>query len=313
MSKSIKSPVDAAMDLYNLYIIAADMSNENNNAHSFDFNTYFEGHENDAAWFAYILDSEDFYEKGPSYSGQSSTYSIAQPLLDDFFSTIDNRLAGGSTVATFRFAHAETIMPFAALLKLPGSTTQAPAVENPQNESDVFNYASNDWRGESVTPMAANVQWDVYTKSGIDPATAKAYTPIVRMLYNEQEIQFNSSCTPVSAKSTWYKESELKRCLSGISTKESPLITADTDNDSGTGRTDAGTSGTAGGNTGTGATANQSPQASDKVGGASNTVSGTKTLASTGTDTSSALLVASVFAALGGCVLFIARRSLQRL
>jgi hypothetical protein len=312
MSKSIKSPVDAAMDLYNLYIIAADMSNENNSAHSFDFNTYFKGHENDAAWFAYILDSEDFYEKGPSYSGQSSTYSIAQPLLDDFFSTIDNRLSGGSTVATFRFAHAETIMPFAALLKLPGSTTQAPAVENPQNESDVFNYASNDWRGESVTPMAANVQWDVYTKSGIDPVTAKAYTPIVRMLYNEQEIQFNSSCTPVSAKSTWYKESELKRCLSGISTEESPLITADTGNDSGTGRTDTDTSGAAGGNTGNGASANQSSKASDKAGGASNTVSGTKTLASTGTDTSSALLIASVSAAFGGCVLLIARRSLQR-
>jgi hypothetical protein len=64
MSKSIKTSVDAAMDLYNLYIIAADMSNENNSAHSFDFNSYFAGHEDDAAWFAYILDSEDFYEKG---------------------------------------------------------------------------------------------------------------------------------------------------------------------------------------------------------------------------------------------------------
>lgn len=238
--KHISSVVDAAMDLYNLYIIAADMQEENTGDHTFDFDQYFAdvpAEEGDV--FAWILDMEDFYEKGPSYAGQDETYRIAQPLLDDFFKSIDERVAGGTTAATFRFAHAETIMPFAALIGAPGSTQQAPAVENPQSVADVYNYQNNEWRGESVTPMAANIQWDVATRDGIDPKTGKAYTPLIRMLYNEEEVAFGgtntltrglSSCTPVAEGSTWYKESELKSCL-GLNTVEStedPTITVET-------------------------------------------------------------------------------------
>ena len=113
-------------------------------------------------------------------------------------------------------------MPFAALIGAPGSTQQAPAVADPQTDADVYNYQNNEWRGESVTPMAANIQWDVATRDGIDPETGKAYTPLIRMLYNEEEVAFGgtntltrglSSCTPVAEGSTWYKESELKSCL----------------------------------------------------------------------------------------------------
>ena len=102
--KHITSVVDAAMDLYNLYIIAADMQEENTGDHTFDFDQYFAdvpAEEGDV--FAWILDMEDFYEKGPSYAGQDETYRIAQPLLDDFFASIDERVAGGDTAATFRF------------------------------------------------------------------------------------------------------------------------------------------------------------------------------------------------------------------
>ena len=237
MEKHITSKVDAAMDLYNLYIIAADMQEENTDAHRFDFDKYFEGIDStEGETFAWILDAEDFYEKGPSYAGQDETYRIAQPLLDDFFASIDERVAGGDTAATFRFAHAETIMPFAALIGAPGSTQQAPAVVEPQSVDDVYNY-NNEWRGETVTPMAANIQWDVATR--IDPKTGKAYTPLIRMLYNEKEVAFGgtntlarglSSCTPVAEGSTWYKESELKSCL-GLNTVEStedPTITVET-------------------------------------------------------------------------------------
>ena len=160
------------MDLYNLYIIAADMENENTGSHTFDFNQYFQGEQaDDAKLFAWALDAEDFYEKGPSYAGQDETYTIAQPLLDDFFSSIDERVNGGSTVATFRFAHAETMMPFAALLGLPGSIQQAAA-----STTDVYTYANNEWRGESVTPMAANVQWDV----AVNPQTRRPAVPTRR-------------------------------------------------------------------------------------------------------------------------------------
>ena len=243
--KHITSVVDAAMDLYNLYIIAADMQEENTGDHTFDFDQYFTNTNispEDGDVFAWILDMEDFYEKGPSYAGQNETYRIAQPLLDDFFASIDERVAGGDTAATFRFAHAETIMPFAALIGAPGSTQQAPAVVEPQSVDDVYNYNKNEWRGESVTPMAANIQWDVATRDGIDPKTGKAYTPLIRMLYNETEVAFGgtntltrglSSCTPVAEGSTWYKESELKRCLGleekRVPTDEEPTITVDTD------------------------------------------------------------------------------------
>ncbi|MBE5065975.1 histidine-type phosphatase [Bifidobacterium saeculare] len=241
--KHITSVVDAAMDLYNLYIIAADMQEENTGDHTFKFDQYFaDVPDGDGDVFAWILDMEDFYEKGPSYAGQDETYRIAQPLLDDFFASIDERVAGGDTAATFRFAHAETIMPFAALIGAPGSTQQAPAVENPQSVADVYNYQDNKWRGESVTPMAANIQWDVATRDGIDPETGKDYTPLIRMLYNEEEVAFGgtntltrglSSCTPVAEGSTWYKESELKSCLGleekRVPTDEEPTITVDTD------------------------------------------------------------------------------------
>ncbi len=241
--KHITSVVDAAMDLYNLYIIAADMQEENTGDHTFNFDQYFaDVPAGDGDVFAWILDMEDFYEKGPSYAGQDETYRIAQLLLDDFFNSIDERVAGGATAATFRFAHAETIMPFVALIGAPGSTQQAPAVADPQTDADVYNYQNNEWRGESVTPMAANIQWDVATRDGIDPETGKAYTPLIRMLYNEEEVAFGgtntlarglSSCTPVAEGSTWYKESELKSCLGvdgkRIPSTEEPTITVDTD------------------------------------------------------------------------------------
>lgn len=241
-SKSIESVVDAAMDLYNLYIIAADMTEENAGSHTFDFDQYFADIDpTEGETFAWILDAEDFYEKGPSVAGQTETYRIAQPLLDDFFNSIDDRVVdGGTTAATFRFAHAETIIPFAALIKAPGSEEQIPQdkIYDPLGLLGDQGYQSN-WYGESVTPMAANIQWDVATRDGIDPKTGKAYTPLIRMLYNEKEVAFGgtntlarglSSCTPVAEGSTWYKESELKSCL-GLNTgepTEDPTITVET-------------------------------------------------------------------------------------
>lgn len=315
--KHISSVVDAAMDLYNLYIIAADMQEENTGDHTFDFDQYFAdvpAKEGDV--FAWILDMEDFYEKGPSYAGQDETYRIAQPLLDDFFASIDERVAGGTTAATFRFAHAETIMPFAALIGAPGSTQQAPAVENPRSVADVYNYQNNEWRGESVTPMAANIQWDVATRDGIDPETGKDYTPLIRMLYNEEEVAFGgtntltrglSSCTPVAEGSTWYKESELKSCLGvdgkRIPSTEEPTITVDTDTSGD--QQQGGNAGDQNQNTGDGVTgpsdSTKQPSATDQP----------KTIAKTG----SAMIVPAVAAVVliaAGVTLVFVRRSKRR-
>lgn len=304
MEKHITSKVDAAMDLYNLYIIAADMQEENTDAHRFDFDKYFEGIDSaEGETFAWILDAEDFYEKGPSYAGQDETYRIAQPLLDDFFASIDERVADGDTAATFRFAHAETIMPFAALIGAPGSTQQAPAVVEPRSVDDVYNYNKNKWRGETVTPMAANIQWDVATKDGIDPETGKDYTPLVRMLYNETEVPFNASCTPVAEGSTWYKESELKSCLGleekRVQTDEEPTITVDTDT-SGDQQQD-GNAGDQNQNTGDGVTgpsdSTKQPSAADQP----------KTIAKTGSAMIVPAVAAVVMIAAGVTLVFVRR------
>ena len=74
-------------------------------------------------------------------------------------------------------------------------------------------------------PMAANVQWDTACQAGTDPATGRSWTPIVRMLVNEVETPFNSSCTAVAEGSSWYKVSELRHCLLGQAQTESPLLT----------------------------------------------------------------------------------------
>jgi len=191
---TVDDEVDAAMMLYNLYIIAPDMADEV----SVDFDRYITSA--DSEWFAYLLDAEDFYSKGPAFQGSDITYRMATPLLDDFLDSMDARLAGSSTAATFRFAHAETIIPFAALLGLPGSTQQV-------TPDAPYDYATNAWRGETVTPMAANVQWDVYRA-----ADGRA---VVRMLYDEKAIPFRAGCTPIAAGSLFYDVGEVRRCLTG--------------------------------------------------------------------------------------------------
>jgi hypothetical protein len=191
---TVDDEVDAAMMLYNLYIIAPDMADEV----SVDFDRYITSA--DSEWFAYLLDAEDFYSKGPAFQGNDITYRMATPLLSDFLDSMDARLAGSPTAATFRFAHAETIIPFAALIGLPGSTQQA----TPQAPYD---YATNAWRGETVTPMAANVQWDVYRE-----ASGRA---VVRMLYDEKAIPFRAGCTPIAPGSLFYDVGEVRRCLTG--------------------------------------------------------------------------------------------------
>lgn len=313
-SKSIESVVDAAMDLYNLYIIAADMTEENAGSHTFDFDQYFADIDpTEGETFAWILDAEDFYEKGPSVAGQTETYRIAQPLLDDFFNSIDDRVDGGTTAATFRFAHAETIIPFAALIKAPGSEEQIPQgkIYDPLGLLGDQGYQSN-WYGESVTPMAANIQWDVATRDGIDPETDKAYTPLVRMLYNEEEVAFGgtntltrglSSCTPVAEGSTWYKESELKSCLGleekRVPTDEEPTITVDTDT-SGDQQQD-GNAGDQSQNTGDGVTgpsdSTKKPTAADQP----------KTIAKTGSAMIVPAVAAVVLIAAGVTLVFVRR------
>lgn len=193
---STGSAVDAAEAVYNLYAIAPAMSEESPGGKGWGMNRYIS--QRDAAWFGYLGDVEDFYEKGPSFADGDITYKMADVLLDDFFKQVEAERDGTSELgAELRFTHAEEIIPLAALMGLPGSTKGA-------TTGRPYTYADNPWRGANVAPLGANIQWDVFKKGS---------TLLVRMLYNEKETAFRSGCRPVAKNSSFYDLNELERCF----------------------------------------------------------------------------------------------------
>ncbi|MDT0466136.1 histidine-type phosphatase [Streptomyces gibsoniae] len=193
---SLADDVAAAQAVYNLYGIAPAMSDESPTGRDRRMDRYIAPR--DAAWFGYLSDVEDFYEKGPSFADSDITYKMADVLLDDFFKQVEAKRDGtGKLGAELRFTHAEEIIPLAALMRLPGSTEGA-APERP------YTYDNSAWRGASVSPMAANIQWDVFRRGD---------TYLVRMLYNEKEIPFRQGCRPIARGSHFYDLAELERCF----------------------------------------------------------------------------------------------------
>lgn len=195
-------PADAQISfsrsLYELYSAAPDLSVE---APHVDFDAFLPAP--DAEWFAYLDDAEEYYQKGPAFSGRTITYGMAQVLLDDLFTQAEAKADGTSdTGAVLRFTHAEEIEPLAVLLGLPGST-------KPSTLSQPYSYLNNPWRGASVAPMAANVEWDVYAGT---PRGGQGVEYLVRMLYNEKETAFKPSCKPIAKGSYFYDLNELKSC-----------------------------------------------------------------------------------------------------
>ncbi|KJY42391.1 histidine acid phosphatase [Streptomyces sp. NRRL B-1568] len=185
--------VSFARSLYQLYSAAPDLKVE---APRVDLTPFLTSH--DAQWLAYLDDAEEFYRKGPAFSGRTITYKMANVLLDDLFAQTEAKAAGTSrNGAVLRFTHAEEIEPLAVLLNLPGST-------KPAQPGRPYSYRNNPWRGDRVAPMAANIQWDLY---------ANATTYLVRMLYNEKEAAFKPSCKPMAKGSYFYNLTELKRCF----------------------------------------------------------------------------------------------------
>ncbi|MGW0943428.1 histidine-type phosphatase [Streptomyces sp. NPDC002623] len=188
--------VAAAQAVYNLYAIAPAMSQESPDGKGWGMQRYLAG--SDAAWFGYLSDAEDFYEKGPGFADSDITYKMAGVVLDDFFKQVEAKKAGTSTLgAELRFTHAEEIIPLAALMGLPGST-------KPVTAAQPYTYATNPWRGAEVAPLGSNIQWDVYENNG---------RYLIRMLYNEQETSFKTACHPIAKGSKFYDLSELERCF----------------------------------------------------------------------------------------------------
>ncbi|MGW3143708.1 histidine-type phosphatase [Streptomyces sp. NPDC001177] len=194
--EQITDQVTAAQAVYNLYAIAPAMSEESPDGEGWGMDRYISHH--DAAWFGYLGDTEDFYEKGPGFADSDITYKMAGVLLDDLFKQVEAKRAGTSDLgAELRFTHAEEIIPLAALMGLPGST-------EPVTPEEPYTYADTPWRGADVAPLGSNIQWDVYEKNG---------RYLVRMLYNEKETPFKAACHPISKGSKFYDLDELERCF----------------------------------------------------------------------------------------------------
>ena len=191
----IGSAVDAALLLYDLYAIAPALAREA----GVDFAPYLPAEQ--ARVFAYVNDALDFYAKGPGIREQGDiTYRMARALRDDFFAEVDAIARGDmSHAAKLRFSHAEVLIPLVSLLDIDGMRQAEP-------QSAIYSYASNRWRGEDVSPMAGNVQWDVYADGDGQL--------LVRMLLNEKEANFKRECDAAryAAGSHYYVYTRLRRC-----------------------------------------------------------------------------------------------------
>ncbi|SEF35319.1 hypothetical protein SAMN05518845_121115 [Variovorax sp. YR750] len=196
---SIKSPGDAGALLYELYVIAPAMRSEA----GVDFTAYMPAAQ--AKFFAALNDGSDFYDKGPGMTEKGDiTSRMSQILADDMFNEVDAIARGDrSHAAKLRFTHAEIMMPFAVRMGLKGVDQSVPKASN-------FSYGSNAWRGEYVSPMAANMQWDVFADGG-----GKL---LVRMLYNEKETDFKAACDGAKAAGTahYYDYTALKACYGHV-------------------------------------------------------------------------------------------------
>ena len=195
--KTVEGIVDAALQFYNLYIIAPALAHEEKTpAEGWIFDQYMD--DASGPTFAYLLDIEDYYQKGPAIEGQTVAYDNYEPLLKEMIQGVKDRAEGGDVAAEYRFGHAETIIPLAALLRLPGSEKAIPADE-------LYSWENSAWRGDKVAPMGANIQWDAFQNEHGET--------LVRMLYNEKEIAFHDGCEPIAEGSTFYTIDELSQCL----------------------------------------------------------------------------------------------------
>lgn len=186
---AIRNVLDAANVLYSLYSIASNLTVEGD----FDFSRLvFAEH---VLPLAELDDADSFYGRGPAFAEDDITYNLAGRLVADMLTKAEQP---NGYVATFRFTHAQVLMPLAAYLGIAGASEPLPA-------SVVYSYQNSPWRSGKVAPMSANVQWEVYRNA--DNLT------LIRMLHHEQEARFKVDCQSYADTQYFYSSTELKRCL----------------------------------------------------------------------------------------------------
>ena len=159
-------------DLYSLYSIQFSMDleiKENKMTPSdIDFGSFFD--ETSLTWLGFKNCAADFMLKGPGMDSMGVQVTNAAPLLMDFISTTDSVVKNSVQLdACLRFAHAETISPFAALMGIAAASTPSWSIYD-------FDKV---WKASEIIPLSANVQWILYSNG-------KDY--LVKVLLNEKEV-----------------------------------------------------------------------------------------------------------------------------
>jgi hypothetical protein len=111
-------------------------------------------------------------KKGPGTNNNGIQVRVAVPLLVDFINTTDDFIKTKKVNAQLRFAHAETIAPFAALLEIADANKAAkqPAA------------LAKNWQASKIIPLSANIQWIFYKKKNSGDY-------LVKILLNEKEVR----------------------------------------------------------------------------------------------------------------------------
>lgn len=132
----------------------------------------------------YFHDLKHFYKKS---HGNAVAFEIAAPLLQDMVTSMRLRAEGRSAVeGHFRFAHAETILPFASLLNLSYFDRHASDRDGHYLADTPLHLAkARKFRGSSLAPFAANIGFVLY-----DCQSPTGSQFMVQTLLNEREVTF---------------------------------------------------------------------------------------------------------------------------
>ncbi|RYY05901.1 MAG: histidine-type phosphatase, partial [Sphingobacteriaceae bacterium] len=138
------------------------------------------------ARLAVVDAAEDYLNKGPGMDINGIQVKIAVPLLINFIQTTNEFIDNHKYSAQLRFAHAETILPFAALLNISSA----------DNTTKALSKLNRYWKPENIAPLGSNIQWILYKKDG-----EKKY--LVKVLLNEKEARINGLTTKVFPFYNW--------------------------------------------------------------------------------------------------------------
>jgi hypothetical protein len=192
--ESIPDPESQAESLYERYRNAPSLSADLPTP--VDMRPFFPA--SAAAAFAFAEDARYFYSRGPGVAGDDRSHRAAQVLVTDFLAAATRRLAGGHTVAVLQFAHAEEVVPLAALLELPGSRP----LGSPQ---ELYSWAGSDFRTASTIPLAATLDWTVWRDG--------SGSVLVSLMQNEVPTTLGRSCREADGEPGYYRLDELRSCL----------------------------------------------------------------------------------------------------